>query len=92
VVARGEEEGSIGWPWQRRAGVGLARGWGFYRRWLRHSTWLHVGDSLPVPTVVEQRQSGAGHGGGNGGKGETFGPAHALYSRARQWSKAVRQR
>jgi hypothetical protein len=46
VAARREEEGSVGRPWQLRAGVGLVRGWGFGQLRLGHSTWLHVGDGL----------------------------------------------
>jgi hypothetical protein len=64
VVARGEEEGSVGQPWELRAGVILVRGWSYGRRWLRHSTWQPVSESLPVHSggratdaVVEQRQS-----------------------------------
>jgi hypothetical protein len=64
VAARGEEVGGLGRPWQIRVGVGFAHGWGSGRRWLRHLTWLPVGNGLPVHSsgrvvdaAEEQRQS-----------------------------------
>jgi hypothetical protein len=47
VAACGEEERGVWWPWLLRTGVSLARGWGSNRWWLRHSTWLRIGDGLP---------------------------------------------
>jgi hypothetical protein len=48
VVACSEEGGGVRWPWQLRAGVSMACGWGSSWWQLRHSTWLHVSDGLPV--------------------------------------------
>jgi hypothetical protein len=45
---RGEEEGGVGRPWQLQAGVSLLAIGALVDSGSGHSTWLLVGDGLPV--------------------------------------------